>query len=61
MRINVVTPFAEKDSTKALGARWDATLKAWNIRDVAEFVHSKMSTDDGLSHSIRTGHIFSAM
>ena len=23
MRINLVTPFAEKDAVKALGARWD--------------------------------------
>ena len=34
MRINLVTPFAEKDAVKALGARWDATKKVWYIKDV---------------------------
>src|SRR5450830_501924 len=36
MRINLVTPFAEKDAVKALGARWDATKKLWYITDVAD-------------------------
>ena len=36
MRINLVTPFAEKDAAKALGARWDATNKLWYIVDVAD-------------------------
>ena len=36
MRINLVTPFAEKDAAKALGARWDATKKCWYIVDVAD-------------------------
>lgn len=36
MRINLVTPFAEKDAAKALGARWDATKKLWYIVDVAD-------------------------
>lgn len=36
MRINLVTPFAEKDSAKALGARWDSTKKLWYIVDVAD-------------------------
>ena len=36
MRINLVTPFAEKDAVKALGARWDATKKIWYITDVAD-------------------------
>jgi hypothetical protein len=35
MRINLVTPFAEKDSVKALGARWDPAKKRWHITDVA--------------------------
>ena len=34
MRINLVTPFAEKDAAKALGARWDATKKCWYIVDM---------------------------
>ena len=36
MRINLVTPFAEKDAVKALGARWDASQKLWYIVDVAD-------------------------
>lgn len=36
MRINLVTPFADKDRAKALGARWDATRKVWYIVDVAD-------------------------
>jgi hypothetical protein len=34
MRINLITPFAEKDAAKALGARWDAAKKCWYIVDV---------------------------
>jgi hypothetical protein len=36
MRINLVTPFAEKEAAKALGARWDAAKKCWYIVDVAD-------------------------
>lgn len=36
MRINLKTPFAEKDAAKALGARWDAAKKIWYITDVAD-------------------------
>ncbi|MDI1244452.1 MAG: DUF5710 domain-containing protein [Rhodoferax sp.] len=36
MRINLTTPFAEKDQVKALGARWDAAKKLWYIQDVAD-------------------------
>jgi hypothetical protein len=36
MRINLVTPFAEKDAVKALGGRWDAAKKVWYITDVAD-------------------------
>ena len=36
MRINLVTPFADKDQAKALGARWDAARKLWYIVDVAD-------------------------
>jgi hypothetical protein len=36
MRINLVTPFEEKDTVKALGARWDAARKVWYITDVAD-------------------------
>jgi hypothetical protein len=36
MRINLTTPFAEKDAVKALGARWDAVKKLWYVVDVAD-------------------------
>jgi hypothetical protein len=36
MRINLKTPFAEKDAAKALGARWDGAQKLWYITDVAD-------------------------
>lgn len=36
MRINLITPFAEKDAVKALGARWDATNRLWYVVDVAD-------------------------
>jgi hypothetical protein len=36
MRLNLVTPFAEKDAVKALGAKWDPAKKLWYITDVAE-------------------------
>jgi hypothetical protein len=36
MRINLVTPFADKDQAKALGARWDPVKKNWYIVDVAD-------------------------
>jgi len=36
MRINLVTPFAEKDAVKKLGARWDAAKKLWYIVDVTD-------------------------
>jgi hypothetical protein len=36
MRINLITPFAEKDAAKALGARWDAAKKCWYIVDAAD-------------------------
>lgn len=36
MRINLKTPFADKDAAKALGARWDGARKIWYITDVAD-------------------------
>ena len=36
MRINLTTPFAEKDQVKALGARWDSQRKLWYITDVED-------------------------
>jgi hypothetical protein len=37
MRINLKVPFAEKDTAKALGARWDPAKKIWYVKDVADF------------------------
>ncbi len=36
MRINLVTPFAEKDAVKALGAKWDPAKRLWYITNVAD-------------------------
>lgn len=33
MRYNLVTPFADKDRVKALGARWDPARKVWYVTD----------------------------
>lgn len=41
MRINLITPFAEKDAAKALGARWDSARKLWYVvdpQDLAPFM-----------------------
>lgn len=41
MRIDLVTPFADKDAAKALGARWDAAKKTWyvvNASDLTPFI-----------------------
>lgn len=34
MRIDLATPFAEKDAAKALGARWDSARKTWYVQDM---------------------------
>ncbi len=41
MRINLATPFAEKDQAKALGARWDAARKVWYVEDVEDLTPFK--------------------
>jgi hypothetical protein len=46
IRINLVTPFAEKDAVKALGARWDAAKKCWYIVDIADFTPFKRWISD---------------
>lgn len=61
MRINLVTPFAEKDQAKALGARWDSALKVWyieNAGDLTPFMRwipdvtaAKASSVDGQKNS----------
>ena len=41
MRINMDTPFAEKDAVKALGAKWDPARKVWyivNAEDLTPFL-----------------------
>lgn len=30
-RMTLIVPFSEKDQAKALGAKWDATVKKWYI------------------------------
>lgn len=41
MRINLNTPFAEKDQAKALGARWDVARKTWYIENVEDLTPFK--------------------
>lgn len=36
MKTYLITPFAEKEMAKALGARWDPTRKAWYVENVAD-------------------------
>jgi hypothetical protein len=41
MRINLNCPFSEKDTAKALGARWDADKRVWyleGIEDITPFM-----------------------
>lgn len=41
MRINLTTPFAEKEAAKALGARWDPSRRNWyieNVDDLTPFI-----------------------
>ena len=56
MRINLTTPFAEKDAAKALGARWDSARKVWYVvdpQDLAPFMRWIPNLDaaqDGASY-----------
>ena len=36
MRIDLKVPYTERDTAKALGARWDAAKKIWYIMEVAD-------------------------
>ena len=63
MRINLVTPFAEKEAVKALGARWDAAKKCWyivDVKDLAPFArwipNIEAAADDsaGTAQSVKT-------
>jgi Domain of unknown function (DUF5710) len=52
MRINLKTPFAEKDEAKALGARWDPKKKCWYIQNVANLTpFARWITDSPSSSS----------
>ena len=48
MRINLDCPFAEKDSAKALGARWDPEKRTWfvdnpvDLRDFARWLPAEV-------------------
>ncbi len=54
MRINLKTPFAEKDEAKALGARWDPKQKCWYIQNVADLApFARWITDSPSSASPR--------
>ena len=34
MRVDLKVPFAEKDSAKKLGAKWDGEKKVWYVKDL---------------------------
>ena len=36
MRIDLQVPYPEKDTAKALGARWDAAKRIWYVKDVSD-------------------------
>jgi len=36
MRVNLDCPYAEKDQAKSMGARWDAALRVWYVKDVED-------------------------
>lgn len=53
MRINLKTPFAEKEEAKALGARWDPKKKCWYIQNVADLSpFARWITDSPASTSL---------
>jgi hypothetical protein len=55
MRIDLKVPFAEKDTAKALGARWDAAKKIWYVKDVSDltpfsrWIPDAKAATDGIS------------
>jgi hypothetical protein len=55
MRINLVTPFAEKDDAKKLGAKWDSTRKCWYIVDVADLTPFMRWIPDLAAASAKSG------
>ncbi|MEO7939829.1 MAG: DUF5710 domain-containing protein, partial [Burkholderiaceae bacterium] len=58
MRINLVTPFAEKDAAKALGARWDSAQKTWyvtNVTDLGPFLRWMPNPDMPVTQSVPRG------
>ncbi|MDD2713082.1 MAG: DUF5710 domain-containing protein [Simplicispira sp.] len=59
MRINLTTPFAEKDAVKALGARWDATRKVWyivDVQDLTPFLRWIENAQDRAGKSVALGN-----
>ena len=36
MRVDLKVPYPEKDTAKALGARWDAAKRIWYVKDVSD-------------------------
>lgn len=34
MRTNLIVPFAEKDTVRRLGAKWDGARKIWYVENV---------------------------
>ena len=60
MRINLSTPFAEKDQVKALGAKWDAQKKCWYITDVEDLTPFArwMTNSPGLDMPIASNRDF---
>ena len=46
MRIDLKVPYAEKDTAKALGARWDAAKKIWYVKDVSDLTPFSRWTSD---------------
>ena len=61
MRINLATPFAEKDAAKALGAKWDSVKKNWYVVDAIDLTpflrwipNSSATTKEAETRSFQT-------
>lgn len=51
LRTYLNVPYAQKDAAKALGARWDASVKKWYVpsgKDLALFSQWQLSEPPGL-------------
>lgn len=40
-RVNIRVPFGDKEQAKALGAKWDGTLKTWGRLRIRTTKHAK--------------------